>query len=68
MNTIWIEVDGRKKEVTKKHYIEAKTKQLYEFGYTSLTIEATAAALEKALAGKADDVISMFIDSDLMKD
>jgi len=66
--TVWLELDGMKKEVLKSDYIRLKTKDLREFGYSTLTEDEVAASLEKALAGNANDVISMFIDGDLLKD
>jgi len=66
--TIWISLDGHKKEVPKSAYITAKTKSLIEFGYTTLTEDEVSKGLDKALSGNADEIISMFIEGDLLKD
>lgn len=66
--TITINIDGEKKIVPRKAYIKAKTEMLKEFGYSSLTEKEVEKGLQNALAGKANDVISMFIESDLHKD
>lgn len=65
--TIKVCIDGKKMTVPKKQYIKAKTKSLKEFGYTNLTEDETAKALEEAISGNAKSVISMFIESDLEK-
>lgn len=68
MDTIRIDIDGDIRTVLKSGYIKAKTKMLQEFGYTTLTEKEVEDGLEKALNGNADEVISMFIESDLAKD
>jgi|WetSurSiteA1Bulk_404760.scaffolds.fasta_scaffold599748_2 hypothetical protein len=52
--------------VSAQDYIEAKTKDLRDFGYTKLTTEEVGIQLEKAING-ADDltVIGLFIADDL---
>jgi len=61
-----IRVDNREIITTREAYIAAKTKQLKEFGYGTLTHEEVGKSLDRALAGKATDIISMFIDEDLV--
>ena len=65
--TIRIDIDGDIRTVLKSGYIKAKTKMLQEFGYTNLTEKEVEKGLEKAIKGEADEVISMFIESDLAK-
>lgn len=65
--TVKLSIDGQQLDVPKIAYIKSKTIQLKEFGYSSLTEKDVSDALEKALAGNAKDVISMFIESDLQK-
>ena len=52
--------------VLKSNYIKLKTKDLIEFGYTSLTEKEVGEQVEKILA-KSDDlsVIGLFCKSDL---
>jgi hypothetical protein len=64
--TIRIKIDDSKRSVYKKDYIKAKTKQLQEFGYASLTEKETEEQLNKALKGDTDlTVIGMFIKEDI---
>jgi len=68
---IRIRVDGVEKQVTKEDYIEAKTKQMVEFGYRSLTEDHISQQLELVLAGKMTmaeglTVIGMFIKQDVV--
>jgi hypothetical protein len=52
--------------VLKKDYIEAKTKDLKEFGYSKLTTEEVAGQVEKILDNDKDlTVIGLFIADDL---
>lgn len=62
-----LNLDGKKISAARDVYIKQKTKQLREFGYSSLTEKEVTEALDKAISGKAEDVISMFIESDLDK-
>lgn len=64
---VYINLEGRKLSVPKSAYIKAKTGDLKAFGYTTLTEEQVAKSLEKAISGEADEVIAMFIESDLDK-
>ena len=64
-------MDGVEKQVTKEDYIEAKTKQMVEFGYRSLTEDHISQQLELVLAGKMTmaeglTVIGMFIKQDVV--
>jgi len=56
--------------VSRQHYIEAKTKDLIEFGYTNLTQEHVKTQLKHVLNGDdtALDVIGRFIKSDEVKE
>lgn len=49
MKKITIYIDGNPVEVSQDNYIKAKTRQLVEFGYTTLTEEITAIALNNAI-------------------
>lgn len=64
---IWIDIGGKEVQVLKEAYVDAKTKMLVEFGYSTLTKERVAAALEEAINGQKGDVITEFIKSDLVK-
>ena len=60
--------EGGTKMVTKEDYIEAKTKQMVDFGYGSLTEEVVAEQLEVVLTGKGKKtVIGGFIEMDIIK-
>lgn len=64
MSTIRLN-DGR--VVSKKDYIEAKTKDLIEFGYTTLTEDDVKVEVEKILTNVPDrelSVIGMFCKGD----
>lgn len=65
MRTIRIEVNGEERTVLRKDYVRLKTKDLKEFGYSTLTETEVDTALEAALKGEANDVIAMFIKQDL---
>lgn len=67
-DTIWIHVEGTAKQVLKADYVKAKTKDLIQFGYTSLSEKEVSDALERALARKGNDVITKFVEADLMLD
>ena len=56
--------DGR--TVYKKDYLEVKTNDLIEFGYTKLTKETVSDELEKLLKGEKVTVIGMFMKDDLL--
>lgn len=67
---IKVSIDGRPaKAVTRKVYVEAKTKQLRAFGYTTLTEkevdEQITALLEKKSFGDGLTVIGMFMDGEI---
>jgi len=66
-----IEFENNEKTVTvtRQQYIEAKTKDLQEFGYPSLTQEHVETQLEYVLTGQRQiDVIGRFIESDKVKE
>jgi hypothetical protein len=52
-------------QATKDKYISQKTRDLKEFGYSTLTRDQVADQLEKALKDEPTDVIGAFIKSDL---
>lgn len=62
METIKLK-DGR--TVSKQDYIRAKTNDLIEYGYNSLTESDVSEQLDFALAGQKLDIIGIFIQSDL---
>lgn len=69
---IRIRLDDREITTTKEDYIEAKTKQMVEFGYGSLTEDQVARQLDLLLAGKTTiaeglTVIGMFMKQEVMK-
>lgn len=68
MTTITILIDGQKKVVNKAAYIRAKTRQLREFGYSSLTTQDVREQLDKHLAGEELDVIGMFLQDEVLKE
>jgi len=68
MGTIKIDLDGRIVNVDKEQYISAKTKDLKEYGYESLTRQDVANQLEKVIKGEELDIIGMFIEKDIVKD
>lgn len=58
--------DGR--VVSKKDYIQAKTKDLVEFGYTNLTEDEVAVQVEHILAKEEISVIGHFCKDDIKVD
>lgn len=67
MKTITIYVNGKKKNVSRVDYVNAKTRQLKEFGYADLTGEQVDEQLALIENGKIKDldVIGRFIEGDL---
>lgn len=66
MDTIKIYLNDKEVTVAKSDYVAAKTKDLREFGYTSLTENDVANQLEKILSGSDDlDVVGQFIKPDI---
>lgn len=68
---IRIRLDDGEKKVSKEDYIEAKTKQLVEFGYGNLQEAHVEAQLELVLAGKTSmreglTIIGMFIKQEVV--
>ena len=67
-NEILIEVDEHKKLVLTKSYIMAKTKQLQEFGYTTLTEQETTEQLKNILDGdKPLSIIGQFMVGEIVR-
>lgn len=65
MDTIKIRVEGTRKLVSKSAYVKAKTRQLREFGYETLTEDEVTRQLDVILSGGEPNVIGMFIEGDL---
>lgn len=65
-DTIIIKVDDKTKTVDTDAYIKAKTKQMQEFGFQTVTEETISKQLENVLTGKELDIIGMFIESDII--
>lgn len=63
---IEVNLNGRRGTVKRSEYIAAKTKDLREFGYMTLTEEAVSTQLERILAGKETDVIGAFMKDDIV--
>lgn len=64
--TIWITLEERRIKVSKKQYIELKTKDLVRYGYVTLTEAAVSQELEGILKDKQwESVIGGFIAGDL---
>lgn len=65
---IKLDLDGRIVSVTKEQYIKAKTKDLKNFGYESLTEKEVGDQLSKVLASDKNlSIIGMFIEKDIVK-
>lgn len=54
--------------VEKSDYIKAKTNDLKEFGYESITESCVSEQLEKVIKGEKLSVIGMFIKDDIHTD
>lgn len=64
-DSIFVTIDYKRFEVPKKRYIQAKTKDLINFGYPDLTEATIEKELENLLAGgKWTDVVGGFIEAD----
>jgi len=61
-----VNIDGRKGVVSSCHYIKAKTKQLREFGYSTLTEDEVKVQLCKLLNNEELDVIGMFMEDEVV--
>jgi hypothetical protein len=61
-----VNIDGHRATVAAAHYIKAKTKQLREFGYPTLTEETVETQLRKILAKQELDVIGMFMEGEIV--
>ena len=64
---VTINYDGKTKTVNTQDYLAAKTKQLQEFGYPSLTREEVKAELGKIFNGGKLTVIGMFMEGEIQK-
>lgn len=65
---ITFKLDGVSRRVLRSDYVRAKTKQLQEFGYPSLTEEDVDSQLTALLAGKNLTVIGMFMKDEVVKE
>ncbi len=65
--TIKIKLDSGNRTVSKAAYIKAKTGDLRNFGYDTLTESEVADQLEKILNGEELNVIGMFMENDIVK-
>ena len=65
--TVNLTIDGETRQVLKRDYIRAKTRDLKEYGYASLTEKDVEEQLEKVLANEELTVIGMFIQKDILK-
>lgn len=65
---IMIEINGVRKRVATVEYISAKTKQLQEFGYSSLTKAEVERQLSVVLSKKREHltVIGMFMENEVI--
>lgn len=71
-DTLRVKIDGKPaQDVPRAAYVKAKTKQLVEFGYPSLTESETEkqvqAVLDGKKFGKGLTVIGMFMEDEIVK-
>jgi len=66
MDMITIEVEGKRRKVAKADYIKAKTEQLREFGYDSLTEDEVTKQLDIILSDGNVNVIGMFMKDEII--
>jgi hypothetical protein len=67
LSFINIDLDGKTVNVQVCDYVSAKTKDLIEFGYSTLTEEAVTKSVRRIVNGeKATDIIDHFIKSDII--
>ena len=67
LGDINVNIDGRRATVAAAHYIKAKTKQLREFGYTTLTEEEVEKQLRMILEKEeVSGVIGMFMRDEIV--
>ncbi len=67
MELIKIDLDGKIVTVSKQDYIKAKTGDLRNYGYETLTEEEVSMQLDRILKGEELNVIGMFIEKDIVK-
>lgn len=69
MSELRVTIDGKSVVCDRRHYVTAKTKQLREFGYPSLTEKEVDEQVSAVLAGKklleGLDVIGGFIKGEI---
>lgn len=63
-----IDLDGNVVTVSKEKYVAAKTKDLVEYGYATLTEEEVSKQVDNVLSGAELSIIGMFIEKDIVKD
>lgn len=67
MKYVKVKIDGRPAvEVPSSAYVRAKTKQLIEFGYPTLTETDVSEQLEALLAGKKLTVVGKFMEDEVV--
>lgn len=67
LGDINVNIDGRRATVAAAHYIKAKTKQLREFGYPTLTEAEVEKQLRMILAKEeVSGVIGMFMQDEIV--
>jgi len=64
---IKIKINDKEVLVDKEDYIVARTKDLKEFGYSSITEDDVRSQLEKVFKGEVLSVIGLFIKDDIIK-
>jgi len=66
-DTIKVSIDNQPAiEVTRSVYVEAKTKQLRAFGYTTLTAEHVSEQIDAILNKKPLTVVGMFMEDEVV--
>ncbi len=58
---------GREGDVDTEQYIKSKTRDLRQFGYSTLTEDGVRRQIIAILAGEKLNVIGMFIEGDIVK-
>jgi len=64
---IKIKINEKEVLVDKEDYIVARTKDLKEFGYSSITEDDVRLQLDKIFKGEVLSVIGLFIEDDIIK-
>lgn len=66
-DTIKVSIEAKPAmEVSRKVYVEAKTKQLRAFGYSTLTAEAVDEQITAILEKKPLTVVGMFMEDEIV--